>query len=88
MAHEFARDQRSQFNSDILHNLFFAMEVLKKCLLYVKAIFNRISEVLISNADLREFKGQSLEQKIPEDVFPLKVSSVYLFYVKKIFLTA
>ena len=61
------------------------MEVLKKCLLYVKAIFNRISEVLISNADLREFKGQSLEQKIPEDVFPLKVSSVYLFYVKKYF---
>ena len=36
---KFARDQRSQFNSDMLHKLFFAMEVLETCLSYVKNYF-------------------------------------------------
>ena len=56
---KFARDQRSQLNTDILHNLFFGMEVLERCL----PIFNHISEVLISNTDLRDRNSQSFRIK-------------------------
>ena len=36
---KFERDQRSQISRDILHKLFFAMDVLERCLPYVKSYF-------------------------------------------------
>ena len=36
---KFARNQRSQFNSNMLHKLLFAMEVLERCLSYLKSYF-------------------------------------------------
>ena len=36
---KFARHQRLQFNSAILHKLFFAMEVSERCLSSVKSYF-------------------------------------------------
>ena len=65
---KFARDQRSQLNTDILHYLFFAVEVLGRCL----TIFNHISEVLISNADLRDLNSQSFRIKDSRKYFSVE----------------
>ena len=83
---KFAKVQRSHFNSNILHKLLFGMKVSERCLSYVKSYFQAHqlrSYVLMLIWE--SSRVRVLKQNISKNSFPVKHSSMYLFYMNKIF---